>query len=56
MGPAHQAACHFAEEMTSVGEEVTAAIGLADAQAALAASAPAAAPVTPPTPPTVPPA
>ena len=51
----HQAACHFAEDMTAVEEEVVAAIGL-DEPSAAEPTPPAPVPVTPPTPPSAPPA
>ena len=53
VAPGHQAACHFSEEMSTVDEMVTAAIGLGGDGAA---QAPAPPPSTvPPTPPTAPP-
>ncbi len=55
VGPAHETACHFAEEMTTVSDEVAAAIGLADARSAAAARVPAPS-ATPPVPPAAPPA
>ncbi len=48
IGPGHQTACHFAEEMTSMEAEVSAAIGLADAHAAASANARPVAPLAPP--------
>jgi oligopeptide transport system ATP-binding protein len=55
VAPSHQAACHFAEDMTAVEDEVVAAIGLDEPSAAASTSA-APVPVTPPTPPSAPPA
>jgi oligopeptide/dipeptide ABC transporter ATP-binding protein len=56
IGPGHETACHFAEEMTTVADEVTAAIGLADAQRVAAAAPTPPAPTGSPVPPTAPPA
>ena len=44
IAPGHETACHFAEEMASASEEVSAAIGLADAARAATAPTPAPAP------------
>jgi peptide/nickel transport system ATP-binding protein/oligopeptide transport system ATP-binding protein len=55
VAPSHQAACHFAEDMTAVEDEVTAAIGIDEAPSAVETAPRAPVPVTPPTPPTAPP-
>jgi oligopeptide/dipeptide ABC transporter ATP-binding protein len=55
VAPGHEAACHFAEEITSAGVEITAAIGIeTDAPRPTAAPAVAGMPVATPVPPTAP--
>jgi len=58
IAPGHQTACHFAEEMATVGAEVTAAIGVELGPSGQPQDAPTAPvpPTTPPVPPTAPPA
>jgi oligopeptide/dipeptide ABC transporter ATP-binding protein len=54
VSPGHEAACHFSEEITTIGAEITAAIGIETAARAAGAPVGVGAPVAPPVPPTGP--